>query len=129
MTLPIRSAGVLLLTMIFSLGGCLEETPEKSNATRSTPALQTNPEQQERTYKGKELFKKYCSPCHPGGGNVSDPQKTLRGTSLRKNNITTSEAIVRVMRNPASRMTRFDDTTISDKDATEIAEYILEDFK
>lgn len=82
-----------------------------------------------RMQTGEALFKQYCSPCHPDGGNVTDQQRTLRGPSLRKHNITTPEAIVNIMRHPGSRMIRFDEATIPDKDALAIAEYILDSFQ
>jgi len=75
------------------------------------------------------LFKQYCSSCHPDGGNVSDPQRPLYGSALRRNHITKPEDIVRILRNPLSRMIRFDVSTLSDKDARAIAEYVLATFK
>ena len=97
-------------------------------ATQAPPAPQASPAQQTRLRTGEELFKQYCSPCHPDGGHVSDRQRTLRGSALKKRNIATPEAIVNIMRNPISRMIRFDEATISDKDAQAIAEYILANF-
>ena len=78
---------------------------------------------------GEALFKQYCSACHPEGGNVSDPQRTLHGPVLKKNHITSADDIIRVMRHPFSRMIRFDVSTLSDRDARAIAEYILTTFK
>jgi cytochrome c6 len=48
---------------------------------------------------------------------------------LKKNNITTPDDIVRIMRKPLSRMIRFDASTLSDKDARAIAEYVLKTFR
>lgn len=105
------------------LGGCSEEAP-------STPAEQravSGPQRQSRT--GEELFRQFCHNCHPDGGNVSDPKRTLHGSSLRKGHVTRAEDIVRIMRRPLSRMISFDQETISDKDARAIAEYVLNTFK
>jgi len=96
--------------------------------TQAPPVPQASPAQQTRLRTGEALYKQYCSPCHPDGGNVSDRQRTLRGSALRKRNIATPEAIVNIMRHPISRMIRFDEATISDKDAQAIAEYILANF-
>jgi cytochrome c6 len=78
---------------------------------------------------GEALFKQFCANCHPDGGNASDPERTLRGSVLKRNHITSPEDIVRIMRNPLSRMIRFDAATLSDRDARAIAEYILVTFR
>ena len=78
--------------------------------------------------QGKELFGKYCAICHQSGGNIIKPNKTLHGTDLAANGITTAQDIVRYIRNPGSSMTKFDAQTIPDKEATEIAEFILKSF-
>jgi cytochrome c6 len=78
--------------------------------------------------KGESLFKENCSPCHPDGGNVINPQKTLHKKDREANNIKKPMDIVSKMRNPGPGMTKFDKKTISDKDAKAIAEYILKTF-
>jgi cytochrome c6 len=78
---------------------------------------------------GEALFKENCSPCHPDGGNIVNPKKTLMKKDLETNKIKKSADIVKIMRNPGPGMTKFDDKTLSDKDAKEIAEYILKTFK
>ncbi|MEW6001242.1 MAG: c-type cytochrome [Nitrospirota bacterium] len=78
---------------------------------------------------GEELFKQHCSVCHPDGGNIVNPKKTLHKKDLDANNIKRLQDIVKIMRNPGTGMTQFDRTTISDKDAKKIAEYILKTFK
>jgi cytochrome c6 len=78
--------------------------------------------------KGEALFKENCSPCHPDGGNVINPQKTLHKKDREANNIKKPADIVSKMRNPGPGMTKFDTKTISDKDAKAIAEYILKTF-
>ena len=89
-------------------------------------------------HPGKELFKNNCSPCHPDGGNIINPQKTLRKKDLDANKITTAEDIMKKMRNPGpfpdhpqdwAGMKMFDEKTISDQDAYRIADYILKTFK
>jgi cytochrome c6 len=102
------------------LGGCTKKT--------DTPA-QIPPATSVNMQAGEELFRQFCHNCHPDGGNVSDPDKTLHGSSLRKSHITQPEDIVRIMRNPKSRMIRFDTTAISDKDARAIAEFVLRAYK
>jgi cytochrome c6 len=102
------------------LAGCSNEGPQK-------PAEQSEPAHASRD--GGALFRQYCASCHPDGGNVSDPERTLYRSVLKKNHITTSEDIVRVIRQPLSRMIRFDASMLSDSDARAIAEYILKTFK
>jgi cytochrome c6 len=78
---------------------------------------------------GEELFLIHCSGCHPGGGNVIYPQKTLDRMTLAANGITTPAGIVAKMRHPDAGMKQFDRETISDKDADKVAGYILTTFK
>lgn len=89
-------------------------------------------------HPGKLLFKNSCSPCHPDGGNIINPQKTLHKKDLDANKITTAEDIVKKMRNPGpfpdhpqdwAGMKMFDQKAISDQDAQKIADYILKTFK
>ena len=79
--------------------------------------------------KGATLFQQNCAACHAGGGNIIKPDFTLHKKDLDAHGVKTADAIVGKMRNPGPGMTRFDAKTISDKDAKEIAEYILKTFK
>jgi cytochrome c6 len=79
--------------------------------------------------QGKPLFKEHCSLCHPDGGNIVNPKKTLHKKDLEANNIKSKKDIVNIMRKPGPGMTAFDAKTISEKDADEIAEYIMGTFK
>jgi len=79
--------------------------------------------------RGADLFKQNCSACHPDGGNIVNPQKTLHKKDRDENNIKKPADIVAKMRNPGPGMTRFDKETIPDKDAKAIAEYILKTFR
>ncbi len=87
---------------------------------------------------GEALFKQHCAVCHPDGGNVINPQKTLHKKDLAANNIRTAEDIVKKMRNPGPVPTHpqewggmkiFDEKKISDEDALKIAEYVMSKFK
>ena len=78
---------------------------------------------------GKTLFMQHCAVCHPDGGNAITPDLTLHREKLKAHNITKPGDIIEKMRNPGPAMTKFDNDTISDKDAKEIAEYILRTFK
>ena len=66
--------------------------------------------------------------CHPDGGNIVNPQKTLHKKDREANGVKTTSDIVNKMRNPGPGMTQFDGKTISDKDAAAIAGYILKTF-
>ena len=83
----------------------------------------------EQEKKGEALFKQNCSPCHPDGGNIINPQKTLHKKDREANGVKKTADIVAKMRNPGPGMTRFDDKSLPEKDAKEIAEYILKTFK
>lgn len=81
------------------------------------------------TEKGEALFKQHCSVCHPDGGNIINPQKTLHKKDREANSVKTAKDIINKMRNPGPGMSKFDEKMISDKDAKEIGEYILKTFK
>jgi len=87
---------------------------------------------------GEALFKENCSSCHPDGGNILNPDKTLYKKDREAHNIRTAEDIVKKMRNPGpapthpqkwAGMTMFDATKISDDEALKIADYILKTFQ
>jgi cytochrome c6 len=78
---------------------------------------------------GEEKFKALCAVCHPDGGNIVNPKKTLQKKDLEANNIKTANDIIKVMRNPGPGMNVFSEKTLPDKDARAIAEYILKTFK
>ena len=127
---PIGTMLTVLTVSCAVLGGCKKDNPEKAEVPQTTSALsQTVPTSQEQTKTGEALFKQNCAVCHPDGGNTINAKKTLHGAELSSNNISKPGDIVRIMRNPPSGMTMFDNATVSDTDATAIAEYILKDFK
>lgn len=104
---------------------CSNETPQKAEIFKPSVAAR----QEAGKFSGETLFKQFCSNCHPDGGNASDPERTLHGGALRKHHINKPEDIINIMRNPLSRMIRFDKTTLPDRDARAIAEYILEAYQ
>lgn len=114
-------ACAVLMVLVPLLGGCRNKAPQNAEQASAPPQQQLD--------RGEELFKRYCATCHPDGGNVSDPERTLRGPALRSHHISKPQDIVSIMRTPISRMISFDATTISDKDARAIADYVLYTFK
>lgn len=78
---------------------------------------------------GALAFAKYCSACHPDGGNVVTPAKNLRVLTLRANGLVTPRDIVAKMRRPGPGMARFGPEDLPDKEAYEIADYVLATFK
>lgn len=71
---------------------------------------------------------KNCVVCHAGGGNIINPEKTLKKKSLNANGIKTAADIIKTMRSPGPGMTKYDQNVIPDKDAEAIADYILKTF-
>jgi cytochrome c6 len=106
----------VLHAFVSGIGVCLLAMTGLANAT-----------QQE--HPGAAAFREYCLVCHPGGSNIFDPVKSLHRKDMEANNIKTPEDIIRTIRNPGPRMTRFDENTIPDRVAKDIAEYILENFR
>jgi cytochrome c6 len=80
-------------------------------------------------HPGEKLFTQQCAVCHPQGGNIINPQKTLSKKILAANTIKTEEDIIKIMRKGAPGMSKFDTAAISDEDAKLIAGYILKTFK
>jgi cytochrome c6 len=72
--------------------------------------------------KGEAIFKEKCAMCHPDGGNIMNPKATLKGLKDKK-------AIVAKIRKGGGGMSAYDQKAISDKDAKEVAEYIVKTFK
>ena len=77
---------------------------------------------------GRELFQQHCAVCHPGGGNIINPQKTLDGETLAANGIVTAGDLVTIMRQPGPGMPPFDQSVLPDRAAGRIAEYILQTY-
>lgn len=78
---------------------------------------------------GAAEFSEHCAVCHPEGGNIINPAKTLQKKDLDANGVKKSADIVKIMRNPGPGMTKFDKKTVPDKEAKAIADYILKTFK
>jgi cytochrome c6 len=78
---------------------------------------------------GADIFKAKCAACHPDGGNIMKKDKTLRKKDLEANKLKTVKDLVTYMRAPGPGMTRFDAKGLPDKEAKEVAEYILKTFK
>jgi mono/diheme cytochrome c family protein len=124
------AAGCAVLAVGMTLlGGCKKEAPEKTEAPQTAPAAPTMEPAPAQAKTGEELFKQHCAVCHPDGGNIINAKKPLNRKALAANNITKPEDIVKNMRNPGPGMNKFDEATVSDKDATAIAEYVLNTFK
>jgi len=78
---------------------------------------------------GAKLFQQHCASCHPNGGNIINPAFTLHKKSRDAHGVKSANDIVGKMRKPGPGMTAFDAKTLPDKDAKEIAEYIITTFK
>lgn len=78
---------------------------------------------------GGKLFKKHCEACHPNGGNIIKPEKSLHKKERQANKVIAAKDIVRLMRKPGPGMVKFGEDVISEKDAKAIANYILKTFK
>jgi cytochrome c6 len=118
---------VILICFIFvvSLAAC--EKPKEQAGTTGTAGTAEQAKQGE-AQSGEALFKQHCAVCHPDGGNNVNPQKTLHKKDREANGVKTAADIIGKMRNPGPGMTKFDETTLPDKDAQAIAEYELKTF-
>lgn len=77
---------------------------------------------------GYRLFKQHCAVCHPDGGNIINPKKTLHKKDMDANKIKTVEDIVKIMRNPGPGMIKFEESQLPNDKAREIGEYILKTY-
>jgi cytochrome c6 len=78
---------------------------------------------------GKKEFEEHCAVCHPNGGNIMNPAKTIGKKVLAAGGVKGAKDIIAKMRKPGPGMTAFDKKAVSDKEAKAIAEYILKTFK
>ena len=121
--------------------GCKKQEKAEAPQTTTAPAAPApsatapvtppgTPAPSETGLTGEQLFKQYCAACHPNGGNTINPQKKLDAKGMAaRSKITKPEDIVKIMRNPGPGMNKFDEGTISDRDAMKIGEYVLATFK
>lgn len=79
--------------------------------------------------EGEALFKQHCATCHPDGGNIVNPKKTLKAADLKANKVSGVNGIVKLMRHPGPGMETFDAKTVPERQAKMIAEYVLKAFK
>lgn len=86
-------------------------------------------EKKTKKISGEAEFKNHCAVCHPDGGNIINPAKTLHKKDLDANGIKKPADIIAKMRNPGPGMTKFDKQTIPDNEAKAIAAYVLKAFK
>lgn len=135
MTKTCRGLTMILLVFVFlCVGGCKQEKKEQLLNVVSTPAVAGVEDKSPpaapvaKAKDGQALFQKYCAVCHPGGGNIINPNKWLDKESLAANGIVTAGDIVSLMREPRPGMSAFSKDLLSDRDAGRIAEYILQTY-
>lgn len=85
-------------------------------------ALATSPK------NGETGFREHCAVCHPAGGNIIKPDRSLLRQDREKHGIKSARDIIRIIRKPGEGMIAFDKNIISDKQAKEIADYIIKTF-
>jgi len=100
-------AGLFGLLLFYSAGSTAQATSHKN---------------------GENGFKEHCAVCHPAGGNIIKPDHSLLRRDREKHGIKSARDIVRIMRKPGEGMIAFDKNIISDKQAKEIADYIIKTF-
>jgi cytochrome c6 len=103
------SVSVLSLALMAAPGFCAAKKAEKIDA--------------------KAKFDQHCAACHPKGGNIIKPDKTLSKKSLAAHGVKSEKDIVAKMRNPGPGMTKFDAKAVPDAEANAIAKYIMATFK
>ncbi len=112
---------VALFCFIFAVSLLACEKPKEQAGTAEQA-------KQGEAKSGEALFKQHCAVCHPDGGNIANPQKSLHKKDREANGVNTAADIIAKMRNPGPGMTTFDEKMLPDKDAQAIAEYELKTF-
>jgi mono/diheme cytochrome c family protein len=84
---------------------------------------------EEKGKTGEALFNEHCAMCHPNGGNIISPEKTLHKKNLEARNLGKPENIVKYLRNPGPGMPSYDEKKLPDDAAKDIGEYILKTYK
>ncbi|MEW6585832.1 MAG: c-type cytochrome [Nitrospirota bacterium] len=84
---------------------------------------------EEKGKAGEALFNEHCAMCHPNGGNIISPEKTLHKKNLEAHNLGKPENIVKYLRNPGPGMPSYDEKKLPDDAAKKIGEYILKTFR
>ena len=69
---------------------------------------------------GEKIFQAHCVACHPGGGNVMNPDKPLN----KSNHLKAYNSFVSFIRHPQEPMPTFPPDQVSDGDAKELYQYI-----
>lgn len=78
---------------------------------------------------GEALFKTHCAICHPNGGNIAKPTRTLSKKNRVNSGLKTENDLIKYMRKPGEQMPAFDKNKLPDKDAKAVAAYIIKTFK
>ena len=78
---------------------------------------------------GKAKFEQLCAACHPEGGNIIKPDKSIGKKALAGRGIRKEKDVVAKIRNPGPGMTKFDAKALPDNEAEAVAKYILTTFR
>lgn len=78
--------------------------------------------------RGEALFREKCAGCHPDGDNTVN-DKTLKRKDMVRANLKSGNDIVRFLRANSTAMPKYDKKELPDRDAREIAGYILRTFR
>lgn len=125
---------ILVTLALLCVGGCKKEKKLEMSNTVSKAAVVEGEDMVlpaapvVEAKDGQALFQQHCAVCHPGGGNIINPNKGLDGETLAASGIETAGDIVALMREPRPGMNRFGKDLLSDRDAGRIAEYILQTY-
>lgn len=117
MSSPSRAIKALLLSLLFG-SVCLMT----SSCTREASSAPDKPVITQD--EGELLFENHCSGCHPGGGNMQNPDKPIQG-SLKLKNFETFNAFVR---DPGGSMPPFSPDLISDTQVQALYQYLSKNY-
>ncbi len=71
--------------------------------------------------QGRAIFESNCAGCHPGGGNVSDPDKPVKGSPVLAN----LEVFENWLRDPAPPMPAYPPEDLSREEVKKLHEYVV----
>jgi mono/diheme cytochrome c family protein len=112
----VLSVFLIVTALASSFTGCQTPNGGSESVNSTIPVTAMDP--------GEQAFNGQCAACHAGGGNLSNPAKPVKG-SLKVKNLKQFTAFVR---NPGGGMPAYSAEDLTDKQVSEIQNYLLKTY-
>jgi|WetSurSiteA1Bulk_404760.scaffolds.fasta_scaffold00233_8 mono/diheme cytochrome c family protein len=104
----------IIVALVHGMMGLLSEGVIRTGISQK-------PAKSEETAYGTKIFRENCVQCHPRGGNLINPAKTLKGSEK----LTDFNTFLSYIRNTKGMMPSFSSGQISDEEAMALYHYII----